>query len=278
MNRIFLHDNWRIRAEGDDVWLPAMVPGSVYQALLSNGEMEDPYYRDNELKALALMEKDYEYVANFQVPDCILDEEQVILIFQGIDTLADIWLNDIHLFRVDNMHRTWEFSVKEYLRKDCNQLRIVLRSPTQFIRKAYDKDPIGGSEDAMRGFPKLRKAHCMFGWDWGPRLPDMGIWRQVELIGFSHARLDGVYITQNHEDCRVRLLIDVDVVRAGEKAVRRLGKERQDNLWCEVTITDPDGTRSEYDRDDIIRGVTIENLVAKRIRGSASLSGGGKAF
>ncbi|MCI8355489.1 MAG: glycoside hydrolase family 2 protein [Lachnospiraceae bacterium] len=259
MNRIFLHDNWRIRAEGDDVWLPAMVPGSVYQALLSNGEMEDPYYRDNELKALALMEKDYEYVANFQVPDCILDEEQVILIFQGIDTLADIWLNDIHLFRVDNMHRTWEFSVKEYLRKDCNQLRIVLRSPTQFIRKAYDKDPIGGSEDAMRGFPKLRKAHCMFGWDWGPRLPDMGIWRQVELIGFSHARLDGVYITQNHEDCRVRLLIDVDVVRAGEKAVRRLGKERQDNLWCEVTITDPDGTRSEYDRDDIIRGVTIEN-------------------
>ena len=56
MNRIFLHDNWRIRAEGDDVWLPAMVPGSVYQALLSNGEMEDPYYRDNELKALALME------------------------------------------------------------------------------------------------------------------------------------------------------------------------------------------------------------------------------
>lgn len=247
-----------MRAKGEDRWFPATVPGSVYQDLLSNGEMEDPYYRDNELKALALMEKDYEYAADFQVPDSILTKEQVMLVFHGIDTLADIWLNDVHLSRVDNMHRTWRFSVKEYLKKDGNLLRIVLHSPTQFIRRAYEEDPIGGSEDAMRGFPKLRKAHCMFGWDWGPRLPDAGIWRQVELMGFSRARLDTVYITQKHEAGRVRLLLDIEVERTGERAARRL-EECQGGLWCQVSVTDPDGAVSEYVQDDVLQGVMIEN-------------------
>lgn len=89
--------------EGD--WIEATVPGSVYRDLLEHGKMEDPYYRDNETEALKLMESDYEYVTEFTVEEAVWDNPYILLAFQGIDTIADIWLNGTHLGYVDNMHR-----------------------------------------------------------------------------------------------------------------------------------------------------------------------------
>ena len=85
---------WNLYIDGTGEGLPAKVPGSVYQALLDNGKMEDPYYRDNELKALAVMERDYTYVTGFQVSEEFRNLEEVLLRFEGIDTVADIFLND----------------------------------------------------------------------------------------------------------------------------------------------------------------------------------------
>lgn len=67
-----------------------------------------------------------------------------------------------------------------------------------------------GSSDAMEGFPLLRKAHCMFGWDWGPRLPDAGIWRGISLVGVNDARLEQVYVIQNHETEKVTLSFQIE--------------------------------------------------------------------
>ena len=178
-----LNDGFKMRTMSDEEFMNASVPGSVYSDLLKNHKMEDPYYRDNELKALKLMEQDYEYKRNFNTSKEMLSCEEVMLHFDGLDTLADIYLNGKHIAYVNNMHRTWEFEVKRYLKEEGNELKILFHSPTKFIKEADEKHHIGGSEDAMRGFPQLRKAHCMFGWDWGPRLPDMGIWRDVLLIG-----------------------------------------------------------------------------------------------
>lgn len=258
MKRINVHENWKMRVMGSDEWLPAAVPGSVYGDLLKNRRMEDPYFRDNELKALALMENDYEYTTTFNVSESLLAEEQVLLIFHGIDTVADIWLNSSHLGYVNNMHRTWRFEVKGILKREENRLKILLHSPTRFIREAYAQDPVGGSEDAMRGFPKLRKAHCMFGWDWGPRLPDAGIWKEVELMGFSGARIDSVYITQKHEHNQVRLMLNVDVETRDSGMPCHLDKEKE-GLQYKVTITDPDGLKKEYDSESCFDGIPIEH-------------------
>ena len=159
-----LHENWRMCTVGTGEYIPAAVPGSVYNDLLTNGKMEDPYYRDNETKALALMEDDFEYVSRFDVEGELLACEQVMLHFDGIDTLADIRLNGTWIGTANNMHRIWEFPVKGLLRESENELKVVLHSPTKFIREQEEKEPIPGSGDAMRGFPYLRKAHCMFGW------------------------------------------------------------------------------------------------------------------
>ncbi|MBQ7933772.1 MAG: glycoside hydrolase family 2 protein, partial [Lachnospiraceae bacterium] len=110
-----LMNGWSMHQVGDTGVLPAQVPGSVYNDLLACGKMEDPYYRDNELEALKIMEHDFEYTTIFAVEAELLREEQILLAFEGVDTLADIYLNGVHLAYVNNMHRSWEFPVKKYL-------------------------------------------------------------------------------------------------------------------------------------------------------------------
>lgn len=239
--------NWKMWVDGCGEALPATVPGSVYQDMLDNGRMEDPYYRDNELKALALMDHDFTYATEFEVPEEIRNRERVLLRFEGIDTVADIYLNEKLLASVCNMHRTFEYSVKELLRDGWNELKIVLHSPTRYIQEAFEERFIDGSSDAMRGFPYLRKAHCMFGWDWGPRLPDAGIWRKVSLVGYDIARLDGVYITQKHTGGQAGLNFRVDVDKCGEERILSFGKDNNKlvGLTYNVRVTGPDGRQWE---------------------------------
>ena len=183
---------------GEESYIPAAVPGSVYNDLLTAGRMDDPFYRDNEDRALKLMENDFEYRGTFDViPGEVEDADEVLLRFNGLDTIADIVLNGRSLGSVNNMHRTWDYSVKDYLKEKGNELTIHFHSPVKYIKEQYEQDPaILGTEDAMRGFPKIRKAHYMFGWDWGARLPDAGIWKEVELLKVKGARLTRVYNQQ----------------------------------------------------------------------------------
>lgn len=255
-----LHENWKMCIAGTGDYLPAAVPGSVYNDLLANGRMEDPYYRDNEMKALKVMEDDFEYVSVFDAERGLLNCDTVLLHFDGIDTIADIFLNGTWIAAVKNMHRTWEFPVKSLLRETGNELKVVLHSPTKFIAEEYVREEITGSGDSMKGFPYLRKAHCMFGWDWGPRLPDAGIWRDVELVGFSGARIDSVYVTQVHEQGKVTLKLDVDTERLGEEHLRRFGRDdrRLSGFAVRVKLTDPDGMKTIYSHEEAMAGIVIE--------------------
>ena len=171
-----LNGAWRLRIPGSAFpETAARVPGSVYHDLLTAGLIPDPFWRDNENEALKIMEHDFVYSREFEVPAELLACDRVRLRCHGLDTLAAIEVNGQPAGTADNMHRTWEFDVKALLREGGNDIRITFFSPVKFIREAYAKKPLEGSSDAMRGFPYLRKAHCMFGWDWGPRLPDAGI-------------------------------------------------------------------------------------------------------
>ena len=231
MKTLSLNGAWQLCQAGENMPVyPARVPGSVYHDLLTCGAMEDPFYRDNEMKALALMENDYVYSRRFDVPEAFLTGDRVLLRAEGLDTLADITVNGQPVGRADNMHRIWEFDVKNVLRAGENEIRVLFHSPTKFIREAYEKSPMDGSSDAMVGFPLLRKAHCMFGWDWGPRLPDMGIWRDIKLLRIDSARIGDVYVTQTHENGRV-----ICHVRT------RLEQWSGENLRIQATITAPDG-------------------------------------
>lgn len=223
MEKVRIDSGWRMRSLEEKEFVTAKVPGSVYQAYLDNGKMEDPYYRDNELKALKLMEQDFEYVTEFEVPENVINREEVILRFAGIDTLGEIWLNGHFLGKTDNMHRIWEYRVKALLQEEKkNELRVVLHSPVKYLRERYEKDPkIMIVDEGIRGASYLRKAHCMFGWDWGPRLPDAGIFREVSLLGVDSARFDNVYVIQKHEAGKVELSISAEAEVLGEERLYR---------------------------------------------------------
>lgn len=226
-----IHSGWQMRQAGWEEFLPASVPGSVYHDLMQNGKMDDPFWRDNFPKALKRMDHDYEYKTEFAADKALFKSDAVLLRFEGIDTVADIFLNGEKLGHTENMHRTFEFEVKDLLKEEGNELRVLLHSPTRFIKEEYKHNVADGSEEAMVGFANLRKTHCMFGWDWGPRLPDAGLWRPVKLLGIEKARVDSVYVTQKHEDGKVTLHFDVDADVYDREAL----------MGYTVLITDPDG-------------------------------------
>ncbi|MCR5432577.1 MAG: glycoside hydrolase family 2 protein [Lachnospiraceae bacterium] len=253
----FLNDRGRELLDGTG-FIAAEVPGSVINDLLNAGAMDDPYYRDNELKALTLMKNDFEYHGTFDVDtDELADADEVIFRFDGLDTIADITLNGNKLGVTDNMHRTWEFPVKKLLNgtetpkerdTGCtgkqgaegakNELVIVFKSPVNYIAERFKEDPkILGTEDAMRGFPKIRKAHYMFGWDWGPRIPDAGIWKAAKLLKVKKARMTKVYVHQtfNEDYSEASIRVDVSLERPEKVCLR------DSDIRVLVTVKDPDG-------------------------------------
>ncbi len=249
MKKMELNQGFTMSRAGENEQIPAQVPGTVYTDLLRAGRMEDPFWKDNEDAALALMDNDYEYTCRFTVDRQWQEEECVLLRFEGLDTITDIYLNDTHVGNTDNMHRMYEFDIKKLLRPE-NELRVYFHSPTRFIADAYKMAPTRGSEDAMPGFVHLRKAHCMFGWDWGAHLPDAGIFRPVYLIAYSTARLDSVEILQYHEGGKVELTVTPEITFSDEK------QRKADGISCEVTVTDPDGVSKTYDAK---QRIVIEN-------------------
>ena len=197
MIKLQLHENWQLCNIRQLDWIPAQIPGDIYAALLKTGKMPDPFFGDNEYQAKALMEEDYEYRTVFNYEEAqFKDCQEVILRFDGIDTIADIYLNGCCLGKVDNMHRIWEFPVGELLENGKNTLRVIIRSPLKFMAEAFKKYKNRGNEDTIEGFMHLRKAHYMCGWDWGACLPDGGIFRPVTLLGIETARLNGKQIGQ----------------------------------------------------------------------------------
>ncbi len=217
---------WRMREADSQTWHSAHVPGSVYADLMADGTMPDPFWRENELDAFERMKKDYVYQRTFTVTEAQLAHPHVELVCEGLDTLAHVSLNGREIAFTDNMHITWVWDVKEQLHAGENTLEIRFDSPILYCAKKAEEAPGWESSDATPGFRHLRKAHCMFGWDWGPRLPDAGIWRPIFLRTWDAARLENALMLQAHHDGVVDVTIRPEI--AGESA------------WS-AEITAPDG-------------------------------------
>ncbi len=240
-------NEWKMREAGSDVWYDAQTPGSVLSVLLDAGEIADPYYGENEKLLRPLFDKDYEFVCNFSVNGEQMQEERIDLVFYGLDTIADIYLNG-ELFRhTENMHRTYRYPVKNKLRMGANELKIRFHSPMKYIEEYEPEEhkEIGYiASGALKGNQYLRKAHSMFGWDWGPQLPDMGIFREVFLECYSKAKLNEVYIRQEHNNGNVTLFIDpiveyidtipveLEISVSGEKTVTRMTRIPEQGIGC----------------------------------------------
>jgi beta-mannosidase len=225
-----LSGTWQMREHNSQSsrWLPATVPGGTYTDLLAAGQIPDPFFSENEKQVQWVADRDWEYCQEFIVVPELLDEDRVQLVCSGLDTLAEITLNGQPLGQTDNMFRTYRWDVKERLFSGINTLTIVFRSPVAYMdaRQASRKLPtlMNG------GMAHLRKVQSHFGWDWGPRLPTSGIWREIKLEGFSSACLGDVHLQQHHEHGSVSLIATVCVEHW-----------RSERLSLQLRLTHPDG-------------------------------------
>ncbi len=190
---------WRLRALGEEDWFPARVPGEVHVALMEAGRIPDPFIADNELQVLWVAETDWEYEGVIEVTQTMLNEDRIVLHFDGLDTLAEVHLNGEFLGKTDNAFRDYEWDVKDLLVEGENQIHIIFRSPVNYIKALQEETPLPSPEQSIQGGPYLRKAPCQWGWDWGPMLPPIGIWKDARLEAYSVAKLGPIHLTQEHQ-------------------------------------------------------------------------------
>ena len=198
MKRTSLNGKWRMY--GGDFDCIGTVPGSLFSFLLENKLIEDPFYRDNELKALALTHSDYTFERSFEVNKSCAE---YILRFEGLDTFCDVYMNGEHIAYTDDMHITYEFDVTDVLKNGVNSLKVVTHPIHEYTSQKHRELALDTPLHVLDGYGYIRKAHCMLGWDWGPYMPDMGIWRSVTLIEKDTARITDFHLTQRHSEGRV---------------------------------------------------------------------------
>src|SRR2546423_1653562 len=127
--RMPLVTGWQFREAGKGQWSPASVPGCVHTDLLNNKMIDDPFYRDNEKKLQWIGKTDWEYQTTVNLTAGMLKRKNLELVFEGLDTYADVFLNDQPLISTDNMFRTWRVNIKGLVKLGANSLRIQFRLP-----------------------------------------------------------------------------------------------------------------------------------------------------
>jgi beta-mannosidase len=225
-------------------WHAATVPGTVHTDLLANRLIPDPYVGAPEAGLQWIGLADWEYRTSFDAPRATLNSPRSDLVFEGLDTFAEVWLNGTRLLDADNAFRTWRVPVQGKLRARGNELRIVFHSPIARLLPQVQAMPVKlagnypspyGDEpvDAMTG-NFVRKPGYHFGWDWGPRYVTAGISKPIVLQSWDTVRIDNLQLRQDRvsaQQADIAAIASVDAVRAGAVALR---------LWQ----TAPDGKRT----------------------------------
>ncbi|WP_339268884.1 glycoside hydrolase family 2 protein [Paenibacillus sp. FSL R5-0470] len=224
---------WEFRSCGDEEWLPATVPGTVHTDLLKNGKIEDPFYGTNEHNLQWIDKKDWEYQTTLQLGEEWLELTCTELIFEGLDTYADVYVNNVHVLAADNMFLAWRVDVKDQLKIGENHILVRFRSVVKedlpkleklgyALPAPNDQSELGGLED-QRISVFARKAPYHYGWDWGPRFLTSGIWRKAALKGRDSVQIIDLYIRQNvitKEEAQLTAIIEVDAPAAWQGMLR----------------------------------------------------------
>jgi beta-mannosidase len=213
-----LRGPWSFRQiGGDEVWMPAAVPGCVHTDLAAGGKIEDPFYGTNEKDQQWIERCGWEYTSSFHAEDALLAHERIDLVCKGLDTYADVWIGESKVLSANNMFREWRADVRDFLRHGANTFRVRFRSPIEEVDATYDAlgYVLPASNDQATRMVSMftRKAPYHYGWDWGPRFVTSGIWRPILLDAWERARIDDAQVLQTElTDARARLRVRTTVV------------------------------------------------------------------
>jgi len=186
-------EKWTFNQVGEMAKQEAYLPGNIYLDLYRNQFIPDPFYGINESKVQWVDSAAFEYQTEFYVSEAEINHDFAELVFEGLDSYSQVYLNNQLVATTDNMFISRRLDAKPYLKKGKNLLRIHFQAAmtkAEFFRQA---DSIVRPE-AQRVY--LRKAQYMFGWDWGARLAGVGIWKDIKLKFWNNARIEDIMVSQ----------------------------------------------------------------------------------
>ncbi len=225
--KISLSSNWQFRQADSGTWLKATVPGCVHTDLLDNKIIEDPFFGTNEKKLQWIDKKDWEYETVFLLDKATLAKQQLDLVFEGLDTYAEVRLNGQLVLSADNMFRSWRVDCKKWL-KERNTLNIRFLSPIRIglqkleangyaLPNDNDDSRTGGLGD-QKVSVFTRKAQFQYGWDWGPRFVTSGIWKPAYLEAWDEVRIADLHIL-NREISKQTAVLTADLEIEGSSGM-----------------------------------------------------------
>ena len=230
-----LSAGWEFHQINDNKTYSANIPGCIHTDLYEHGLIPDPYFRDNESSVQWIGESTWVYTSEFIPDPILLNKENIELVFEGLDTYAKVFLNDLLIISADNMFRTWKADVKDLLVPGSNVLTIVFSPPGE--KNAEKAAVLPYKLPDNRAF--TRKSPYHFGWDWGPEIISCGIWKPVYLNSWEHFRIQNVYVSHpppsaEGVNINVHLSIEADAAQSvrikvfDDEKKRRLAFEKVD--------------------------------------------------
>lgn len=199
--RFELNGSWNL-VSSDGMQTTAEVPGSVMEALTEANLIPDPYYgvNENDERVRAVLYQDWTFSKTFTLPASFSKENGTVeLVFDSVDTTADIFLNGEKIGHTENMFRQYRFPIDRALLKEENTVSVKIFSPVNTAAAAAEKH--GSSlmttfaAGMVDGIPYIRKSWFSYGWDWGIALPDSGLNLPVAVELIEGARLAAVPLT-----------------------------------------------------------------------------------
>ena len=197
-------EKWQFKNAKHQKWFIATVPGTVHLDLMNDKIIPDPFKDDNEKKVQWIENEDWDYQTTFKASSKELENQNIELVFDGLDTFSDIYLNEKLIQSTDNMFRKWIIPVKKNLKIGDNLLQIKFKSAVNVGKDLAQKVRFTTPE-SPRSF--VRKAQYQFGWDWGPRLVTTGIWKDVKLKFWNKAKFENIKIEQKNISKEVANLV-----------------------------------------------------------------------
>ena len=192
----YLSQHWVFKQAGKDKWMPAKVPGCIHTDLLSNKIIADPFFENNESKLKWIDTTDWIYQTYFDFNPDVTAAKNIDILFDGLDTYADIYLNDSLMLQADNMFRQWRLPAKTLLKNGRNYLKIYFHSAKNKVNEITKAQLPLVRPDNNRIY--VRKAAFQFGWDWGPTFIGAGIYKHIWLDAYNN--LSTTQQLQNERD------------------------------------------------------------------------------
>jgi len=211
---ISLGGDWTFESKEHGIRGKGHVPGCIHLDLMEAGILRDPHVGNQELDQFWVGQTAWTYHRDFELDPEVAGAARLELVCEGIDTLADIELNGIHLGSTNNQHRTWIFDIKKSAKPGPNTIKVVLHSIYPEIQRMRAIRPLygnGSNSFCVDGGQYVRKSACNFGWDWGPRCVTAGIWRDIGIRATRCARITDLDVRQTHKNGAVTLDLSASV-------------------------------------------------------------------